>query len=232
MAMLSWGKPTIKIGKLQANGEAPQSWIDIPTPVEDSTKLTPTKGNKVEAKVEGGENEDVRYGKNTYTFEFEIRAAKGRRKPVEDDDGVIEGEYAVKLQPEDPTVEGIIIDRGTLSMEPTYDPKNGTKWKYTLDALKPKAGNTVKFEVVDFSKAGSLKVVISGDGGAGAWKLSTEGENDWHKSGVTLSTQAGQATIAYKDVSGKTKPTQTSATVKANELIEVQAAYTVAGGGG
>ena len=49
---LSWGKCTIKIGKLQSSGEAPSSWIDIPTPVENSTKLTPTKGAKKEAKVE------------------------------------------------------------------------------------------------------------------------------------------------------------------------------------
>lgn len=52
---LSWGKCTIKIGKLQSSGEAPSSWIDIPTPVENSTKLTPTKGAKKEAKIEGGE---------------------------------------------------------------------------------------------------------------------------------------------------------------------------------
>lgn len=103
---LSWGKCTIKIGKLQSSGEAPSSWIDIPTPVENSTKLTPTKGAKKEAKIEGGENEAVKYAANTYTFEFEIRAGKGRRKPVEDTDGVITGEYAVKLQPEDKTVEG------------------------------------------------------------------------------------------------------------------------------
>lgn len=89
---LSWGKCTIKIGKLQSSGEAPSSWIDIPTPVENSTKLTPTKGAKKEAKIEGGENEAVKYAANTYTFEFEIRAGKGRRKPVEDTDGVITGE--------------------------------------------------------------------------------------------------------------------------------------------
>ena len=226
MAELSWGKPTIKIGKIQANGDAPSSWIEIPTPVENSTKLTPTKGSKVEAKLEGGDNEAVRYGKNTFQFEFEIRAAKERKKPVEDNDGVIEGEFSLKLQPENPTVEGVVIDRGTLSMEPTFDTENGTKWKYTLDVLKPKSGNSVKFEVVDFSNAGSLKVVISGDGGAGEWRLSTEGENDWHKSGVTLSTNVGQATIVYKNVSGKTSPSQTSATVKKGELVEVNATYT------
>ena len=89
-------------------------------------------------------NEAVKYAANTYTFEFEIRAGKGRRKPVEDTDGVITGEYAVKLQPEDKTVEGIIIDRSVLSLEDTYDTDNGTKWKYTADVLKPKTGNQVK----------------------------------------------------------------------------------------
>lgn len=154
---LSWGKPTIKIGKLGDGGKAPSSWIDIPTPVENSTKLTPTKGTKREAKIEGGENEAVKYTANTYTFEFELRAGKGRAKPVDDVDGIISGEYAVKLQPEDPTVEGIVIDRSTMSMEETFDTENGKKWKYTFDVLKPATGNQVKHEVVNFSGAGSLK---------------------------------------------------------------------------
>ena len=33
--------------------------------------------------------------------EFEIRAAKDREKPIEDSDGVVEGEYAFRLTPED-----------------------------------------------------------------------------------------------------------------------------------
>ena len=224
---LSWGKPTIKIGKLGDGGKAPSSWIDIPTPVENSTKLTPTKGAKKEAKIEGGENEAVKYAANTYTFEFEIRAGKGRAKPVEDVDGVISGEYAVKLQPEDPTVEGIVIDRSTMSMEETFDTDNGKKWKYTFDVLKPATGNQVKHEVVNFSGAGSLKVVISDDGGAGMWRLSTE--SDWHKSGVQVFATKGSVTIQYKDVSGKTKPAQTSATIKEGEVVEVAPKYTAAG---
>ena len=224
---LSWGKPTIKIGKLGDGGKAPSSWIDIPTPVENSTKLTPTKGTKREAKIEGGENEAVKYTANTYTFEFELRAGKGRAKPVDDVDGIISGEYAVKLQPEDSTVEGIVIDRSTMSMEETFDTENGKKWKYTFDVLKPATGNQVKHEVVNFSGAGSLKVVISDDGGAGMWKLSTE--NDWHKSGVQVFATKGSVTIQYKDVSGKTKPTQTSTTIKEGEIVEVAAKYTAAG---
>ena len=224
---LSWGKPTIKIGKLGDGGKAPSSWIDIPTPVENSTKLTPTKGTKREAKIEGGENEAVKYAANTYTFEFELRAGKGRAKPVDDVDGIISGEYAVKLQPEEPTVEGIVIDRSTMSMEETFDTENGKKWKYTFDVLKPATGNQVKHEVVNFSGAGSLKVVISDDGGAGMWRLSTE--SDWHKSGVQVFTTKGSVTIQYKDVSGKTKPAQTSAAIKEGEVVEVAAKYTAAG---
>ena len=139
---------------------------------------------------------------------------------VEDTDGVITGEYAVKLQPEDKTVEGIIIDRSVLSLEDTYDTDNA-------DVLKPKTGNQVKFEVVNFNGAGSLRVIITDDGGAGMWKLSTE--TDWHHSGTSITTKAGLVTIIYKDIEGKTLPTQTSATVKDGETVEVNAVYTSAG---
>jgi len=89
MAQLSWGKPKIEFGKLGADGAAPTKWDKLEyDPVENSTKLTTSKGEKKEAKVEGGENEAVKYSRNTYAFEFEIRAAKGRSKPIEDEDGV------------------------------------------------------------------------------------------------------------------------------------------------
>ena len=109
----------------------------------------------------------------------------------------------------------------------TYDTDNGTKWKYTADVLKPKTGNQVKFEVVNFNGAGSLRVIITDDGGAGMWKLSTE--TDWHHSGTSITTKAGLVTIIYKDIEGKTLPTQTSATVKDGETVEVNAVYTSAG---
>ena len=145
MAQLSWGKPAIEFGKCGVDGAAPAEWTKLSfDPVENSTKLTPTKGEKKEAKVEGGENEAVKYAKNTYVFEFEVRAAKGRSKPIPDSDGVVEGEYAVRLTPEDSTVEGILIDKATVSVEETFDTAEGKKWKYTFDVLKPASGNQVK----------------------------------------------------------------------------------------
>lgn len=145
MAQLSWGKPKIEFGKCGINGANPSVWTVLPyDPVENSTKLTPTKGEKKEAKVEGGENEAVKYAKNTYAFEFEVRSALGRSKPIEDSDGVIEGEYAFRITPEDAACEGILIDRSVVSMEETFDTAEGKKWKYTVDVLKPTTGNQVK----------------------------------------------------------------------------------------
>lgn len=140
MALLAWGKPTIWLTKLDDSGNVVK-WTKIPTPVEDSTTLTTTKGDKKEAKIEGGEYEGVKYNKNTYSLEFEIRAIEGRAKIAEDVDGVIDGEYSLKLQPEEPTVKGIQIDRGILSMEPSFTTADGLKWKYTLDALIPNDGS-------------------------------------------------------------------------------------------
>lgn len=152
---LSWGKCTIWISKLSDAGVA-TTWTKIPTPVEGSTTLSTSKGDKKEAKVEGGLYEGIKYNKNTYSLEFEIRAVKGRDKIAEDVDGVIDGEYKLLLQPEDSAVEGIQIDRGILSMEPSYTTEDGTKWKYTMDALIPSdESNSVKFEVVTDPTAGS-----------------------------------------------------------------------------
>lgn len=148
--MLSWGKCTIWIGKLGEEDAAPSEWTKVPTPVENSTVLTATKGDKTEAKVEGGEVEAVKYGKNTYSLAFNIRAAKGRKKPVEDKNGTIDGNYAVKLQPEDPTVEGLDIKKATLSMLPSFSTADGTIWQYTADVLLPEDGSdAIDFVVIE-----------------------------------------------------------------------------------
>ena len=153
MSVLSWGKPRLFIQKI---GDTSAKWKELPTPVEDSTQLATTKGDKVEAKVEGGENEDVRYGKNTYALAFNIRAAKGRKKPVPDSDGIIEGEYKVALQPEDPEAPGLMIDKAKLSIEDTWTSADGGMWNYTADALKPDAGDQVKWGKVVVSEEGAV----------------------------------------------------------------------------
>jgi hypothetical protein len=138
MAELSWGKPNIFIRKVMADGYG--AFISLYTPVEESTEMSTTKGDKQEAKIEGGENEGVRYSKSTYALAATIRGAKGRKKPVKDADGIVDGEYQVFLQPENATTPGMVMLKSTISLEETYTASDGLQWVYTFDALKPDDG--------------------------------------------------------------------------------------------
>lgn len=137
MAILSWGKPRQFVKK---NGDNTAKYKEFPAAVENSTQLTTTKGSKQEAKIEGGENEGVRYGKNTYALANEIRAIAGRKKPLKDDDGVIEGSYEVIVVPENPAAPALRIKESTASCEDKFTAQDGGSWVYTFDALKPEAG--------------------------------------------------------------------------------------------
>ena len=150
MAIIGWGKPKIEVCKLESDGTMPATptWEALPTPVEGTTQLTPTKGDKLEAKIEGGENEDVKYKRNIYQLVCNIRAAKGRTKPIEDEDGVVNDQYAVRLTPEDDTVPGFTIDRAAVSVEDSFTSDEGGIWIYTFDVLKPATGKQVKWGVI------------------------------------------------------------------------------------
>lgn len=151
MANLGWGKCRIFIKDLEAENA---KWKEVPTPAENSTSLGVTKGSKTEAKIEGGENEDVRYNKNNYALSYTIRAAKGRPKPIADEDGIIMHKYAVAVQPEDPSVQGLMIDNSTVSVEDTFSTSEGGAWVYTHDALKATSGRQCKWGVITVTGSG------------------------------------------------------------------------------
>jgi hypothetical protein len=142
MSKISWGKPKIEIAPV-TNGTIGE-YTELPTPVQDSTKLTTEKGSKLEAPLEGGTLADVRYDKNKYTCEFELYKTKGLTKPIPDDDGIIETEYSIRLTPEDPTNEGWLMKRASVSVEDTWAANIGHKWKYTFEALKPDQGKLLE----------------------------------------------------------------------------------------
>lgn len=147
MAVLSWGKPAIYIKK---DGES--AFTKLPDAVEGTVTLATTKGSKTEAKVEGGENEDVRYQKNTYVLNVTIRVAKGRKAPIEDNDGIIDGNFELYLQPEDPACVGFYMPKSTCSVEDSWSSADGGQWAYAFDALKPATGNQVQWGVVTVSE--------------------------------------------------------------------------------
>lgn len=142
--ILSWGKPTIG-WKTSTNGQpASGSWTIIDTPKENTTQLTTSAGDNVEAKEEGGELVDVMFKKNTYTLEFDIFVKKGGALPWADTDGIVAGEYALEITPEDADCVGIQIDRCTLRAEINYSSADGITVHYTATPLKPASGKMVK----------------------------------------------------------------------------------------
>lgn len=151
MAVIGWGQPSIYIKKL---GGTSAKWQLVPTPAEGTTELSTEKGDKQEAKLEGGANEDVRYNKNTYALSFTLRMTKERIKLIEDQDGIIEDNYSLALVPEDENVPGFIIDKAQVSVEDTWSAEEGGMLTYTFDALQPSVGTQIKY--------GKIKVTGSG----------------------------------------------------------------------
>ena len=143
MSILSWGKCLIE-HSTSTNGAPGTDWTAIDTPKEDTTKLTPSAGTEVNATEEGGEIVDSRTGKNTYLFEFDLFVKKGKERPFEDNDGIIAGEHAFRLTPEDEECEGLQIDRSTVRVEESYSTADGKMLHYVVRCLKPATGKTVK----------------------------------------------------------------------------------------
>lgn len=153
MALLSWGKPGIETTPVTDGAPADSAeWTAIDTPKDGTTKLSASAGNEQEAIEEGGDVIDSRTGKNKYTLEFDLFVKKGKKRPWEDNDGIIAGEHAFRVTPEDDTCEGIQIDRCTLRCEENYSTAEGILLHYVAKVLKPKAGKMVK----SYTKAGSL----------------------------------------------------------------------------
>lgn len=151
----SWGKCRLLVKKI---GEEVAKLIEFYTPVENSTQLTTTKGDKKEAKIEGGEVEAVKYNKNTYSLAAQIRIGLEngkmvRNKPIEDSDGVIDGEYELWLQPENPDGLGMHMANCHLSVEDSFTTEDGILLTYTFDALKTTGHDQVEWGKVEITGA-------------------------------------------------------------------------------
>ena len=149
MSKISWGKCSIYIKDLEETGA---KWEQIPTPIEDSTELSTEKGDQLEALIEGGEAEDVKYKANKYALAYGIRRMKERAMPFADVDGVIAHRHAVAVVPEDAAAPGCLIDNSAVSCEEVYNAADGASVTYTHDVLKPDSGNAVKWGTISVTK--------------------------------------------------------------------------------
>lgn len=142
MSNLSWGKPRIFVKDI----DTPDAdWKELNTPAQDTTELQPTKGDKMEAPIEGGENEEVKYKDGLFAVVYNIRKYKGRAVPIPNKNGVASKHYAFCLMPEDNTNIGFYIEKTTVTIDDTFTPADGAVWAIQHDAIAAASGNTVKW---------------------------------------------------------------------------------------
>lgn len=139
MAILSWGKPTVEF-TTSTLGVPGTTWTPMPEIVEGTATLETTEGELIEATQEGGAVVDSRRKASKYKFSVELFVKKSDKKPIEDVDGIIAGNYAVRVTPEDPECEGFKFDNSNVSVVETWNAADGKRWKYTFDAIKPASG--------------------------------------------------------------------------------------------
>lgn len=142
MKQLMWGKAPAAIAKKNADGTY-KEFKRLPECVENALQLTTTKGEKKEAKVEGGGVEAVKYSKNTYALAMSFRRGMVNGKPIEfpfaedEVDGVVAGSYYLRVQPEDKTSGGLSVKEVIISTEDTYTSADGAIKVVTFDFIKP-----------------------------------------------------------------------------------------------
>ena len=147
MAVISWGKCTIKY-----KGSTDQSYTALPTPVDGSTSLETTEGEKLEAKEEGGGVVDVIYKKPETALVFDLYMKKPSSGtftvPLNPSDGVVSGEYAIQLIPEDTACPGLQIDKARITTTTEFSSSEGLRVRYKCTALTPASGDMVKIDVI------------------------------------------------------------------------------------
>ena len=144
MSRLSWGRPRIFVKDLDTQNA---TWKELNVPVQDSTELQPTKGDKMEAPIEGGENEDVKYRASKYVIVYAIRKLQGRSVPIPHTNGIAAKSYAFCLMPEDAGNIGFYVERTTVSVDDNFTCSEGAAWSIQHDAIAAQSGNTIKWGV-------------------------------------------------------------------------------------
>lgn len=142
MAVILWGKPLITISNL-TGAAITSNALTVPTPVIDTTQLSTERGEKHEAQIEGGGNEAVRYDRGKHTLEFEVRFAKDRVMPLQDQcqDGIIKGSYKLEVEdPEDSTAPKMTMADGVGSYEDILNADDGARRHYYFDSQVPTGG--------------------------------------------------------------------------------------------
>ena len=186
MATISWGKPQIFIGPTTATiatsaSSGTNDWYLLSTPVEDSTNLTGTQGDKTTANIEGGEAEATKYNAATFELTMNVRMAidgtnyrylpNPLYKEVTGNNARTEytaSSVSVVLIPQEEAAPGFYCPDCSVSIMESYTAADGAMWEITL---APNASATVK--AVQWGQRYAVKSSQAGQSGtadAGIYK--------------------------------------------------------------
>ena len=222
MAILSWGEPKVEIAPY-VGGVLPgtPTWVELAQIKQGTATLETEQGDKTEALDEGGDVVDVRFGKSKYTFSCSLFIKKGDSKPIEDTDGVITTNYAMRLTPEDNAAMGFMLPKCNVSVQETWSSADGGLWVYTFSAIKPASGTTLQRFAGGFSvsptmfnvpKSASTRVVDV----VSSTQPTASGSAAWLTPTVTGEAGAYEVTVAVGANSGAARTGTVTITVSGN----------------
>lgn len=145
------------------NGVPVAPWKTIDIPKEGTATLDTAEGTKTEAKGDNGKTVDSYTEPGTSTLVFSLFKKKGLALPWSDVDGVVSGEWALRIKSAtDASAPAFQLDRATLSAKRQWSKTEAYTVQYTATALEPAAGNQVKELGVDLDK-NALNFTASSD---------------------------------------------------------------------
>lgn len=133
---LSWGRYTALFAKYDNAGVigTKTTFAEI----EDGTGvLNFDEGDLMEALEEGGGLVAAKNKKGRYNWVHTLYLKLGDVPPIQDEDGVVEGNYALWLIPENPAAPGVYLEMCTVSVVNGFTAEGGAKITYTFRALRP-----------------------------------------------------------------------------------------------
>lgn len=206
MAIIGWGKYKAEFSKLDSAG-AVSSWTEFGVIKEGTGLLTSEEGTKLEAPGEGGEMVAVKYQKATPVWNHTLYIKKGDVAPINDNDGQVEGEYAFRITPEDPTVEGVYMPRCSVYITYAFGSAMGKEANYRFTGLKPTTGNMLQ----------SYWAAIA----ASPTSLSFTDEADAVGKVITILSGGGAASVTSSEAWATATVSGTSVTVKVSANVGI-----------
>lgn len=140
---IGWGKPAVYYRKTSE-----VNFKKAPDIAEGTTQLNTTQGDKLEARVEGGDAEAVKYKSGTSELVYGYRVAAETTRHIPHTNGVVADEYVVVVVPENAAAPGLYIEHSAVTVEDSFSADDGFIVTYTHTALAATSGSACKYGVM------------------------------------------------------------------------------------